>query len=121
MHRLFREKKVRVVLLLAGLMSLLLLAGCPQRTNIARLNGESSRFMNKEVAIAGNVVNSFGLLGQGAYEVNDGTGSIWVLSNGYGVPNRGARVGVVGRYTSGLSLGGRSFASAIQQTHRPHY
>lgn len=110
-----------LALILGALFSLLMLAGCPQGMTIAKLNNESGRYMNREVAIRGNVVGGFGLLGQGAYEVDDGTGRIWVLSNGFGVPSKGSRVGVVGRYTNGLSLGGRSFAAAIQQTHRPHY
>ncbi|GAC1659726.1 MAG: hypothetical protein NVS9B15_22920 [Acidobacteriaceae bacterium] len=108
--------------LLAGLtLSLLLLVGCPQGTSIARLNAESGRYMGREVAIRGHVVSSFGVFGTGAYEVDDGTGTIWVLSNGYGVPGNGSRVAVVGRYTSGVSVGGRALAAAIRQTQRPHY
>jgi hypothetical protein len=108
--------------MLAGaLLSLMLLAGCPQHTSIGNLTARSGYYMGKEVGVAGTVVSSFGLLGQGAFEIDDGTGRIWVLSNGYGVPNKGARVGVAGRFTSGVSFGGRSFAAAIEQTHRPHY
>lgn len=119
MHNL--HSRFSTAALLAALLSLVLLAGCPQGTTVARLNNESGRYMNREVAIRGTVVSSFGLLGQGAFEVDDGTGRIWVLSNGYGIAGKGSRVGVSGRFASGLSLGGRSFASAIQQTHRPRY
>ena len=106
---------------LGALLSLTLLAGCPRHENIATLNNRSGYFMGKEVAVTGTVVSSIGLLGEGAFEVDDGTGRIWCISNGHGVPSKGSRVGVAGRYTAGLSFGGRSFASAIQLTHRPHY
>ncbi|MBV9669509.1 MAG: hypothetical protein JOZ43_01010, partial [Acidobacteriales bacterium] len=71
--------------------------------------------------IHGRVVNSYGAFGTGAYEVDDGTGTIWVVSNGYGIAGSGSRVGVVGRFTSGVNFGGRSFANAIMQTQRPHF
>ena len=35
-------------------------------------------------------------LGHGAYKLDDGTGTIWVISS-HGVPRRGARVNVHGR------------------------
>jgi hypothetical protein len=41
-------------------------------------------------------VKSASLLGHGAYELDDGTGRIWVVSN-HGVPRRGARVRAKGR------------------------
>lgn len=107
--------------LFAAVLTVVLLAGCPSGVNIGQLQRESGRYMGREVVIRGRVINSFGVLGTGAYEVDDGTGTIWVLSNGYGVAGNGARVGVVGRFVNGVSMGGRSFASAIQQTQRPHY
>ena len=95
------------------------MAGCPKQATIAELQQNPQRFYNKEVAVRGNVSDSFGLLGNGAYQVDDGTGKIWVLSEGYGVPNKGAHVTVVGDLVDAFSFGGKSFATGIRQTRRP--
>ena len=109
------------MLLLALSAVVLLLAGCPQHRTIAEINRDPSYFMNKEVVVTGTVRHSYGLLGQGVFELDDGTGTIWVLSNGRGVAGNGAKVDVVGVYVNGVSVGGHAFASAIQQTKAPTY
>ena len=52
----------------------------------------------------GNVVQSYSVLGKGAYQVDDGTGKLWVVSD-KGVPRKGARVGVRGKIRDGFDLG----------------
>jgi hypothetical protein len=76
--------------------------------------------VGKEVAIAGHVTNSFGALGTGVFEVDDGTGRMWVYSQSYGVPSNGAKVGVRGTIQQGFSLGGRTFATILRETERRH-
>jgi hypothetical protein len=99
----------------------LLLACCPQHRTIAQINGDPGAYFNKEVAVTGTVSHSFGALGQGVYQVNDGTGSIWVLSENYGVPSDGERVGVTGVVVPTLTFAGKSYATAIKETrHRSH-
>ena len=73
----------------------LLAAGCAT-TNVARLLAEPQRFANRDVGLKGDVVESVSLLGHGAYKLDDGTGTIWVVSQ-HGVPRRGARVKVKGK------------------------
>lgn len=73
----------------------LLAAGCAT-TNVARLLAEPQRFANRDVGLKGDVVESVSLLGHGAYKLDDGTGTIWVVSR-HGVPRRGARVRVKGK------------------------
>ena len=97
------------------------LLGCPQQVKIGDLTSNPSRYANKEVTITGTVASSFGLLGTGGFELDDGTGKIWVLSENYGVPSKGARVGISGRVVEGVNVGGRSFAVAVRQTQKPHY
>ena len=98
------------LLLVAGT---LVLAGCPTRTSIERILRDPGRYAGREVAIGGRVSNSFGALGTGVYQVDDGTGQIWVYSQRYGVPGNGARVGVEGTVSQGFSFGGRSFAVVL--------
>src|SRR5215467_6728460 len=66
------------------------LTACPQQTSINQVNGNPARYRGKDVLIVGTVINSFGALGTGAYELSDETGKIWVLTE-RGAPSKGAR------------------------------
>ena len=112
-----RSKLSLTLLLIVGT---LVLAACPTRTSIERINRDPGRYAGREVAIGGRVSNSFGLLGSGVYQVDDGTGQMWVFSQRYGVPNNGAKVGVRGTISQGFSFGGRSFAIIMKETERRH-
>ena len=116
MSRIYRQYLVFVFLAAASLI----LAGCPTRTSIEGINRDPGRFVGKEVTIAGHVTTSFGLLGTGVYEVDDGSGRMWVLSHGYGVPGNGAKVAVTGKLEQGVSFGGRTFATALRESERRH-
>jgi hypothetical protein len=91
------------------------LTGC-ERTKISDINQDPGRYANKEVTIAGEVTSAFGALNQGAFELDDGTGRLWVVSSGFGVPSQGARVAVTGRVQSGVTVAGRSFANVLRET-----
>jgi hypothetical protein len=98
----------------------LLLAACPTRTNIGKILRDPGRYAGREVAVGGRVSSSFGALGSGVYQLDDGTGQIWVYSQRYGVPGNGARVGVKGTISQGFSFGGRSFAVVLRENERRH-
>jgi len=97
------------------------LTGC-ERTKISDILADPGSFNNKQVAVAGEVTQSFGAsfgsFGQGAYEISDGTGKLWVYSNGRGVPSKGARVGVKGRIAPSLTIMGKNFATVIRESDR---
>jgi hypothetical protein len=112
-----RIRILSVVLLVAGVLCL---AGCPQRTTIERINRDPGRYAGREVAIAGRVVNSFGAMGTGVFEVDDGTGRMWVYSQRFGVPGRDARLAVAGHIEQGFSFGGRNFATVLRESSRRH-
>jgi hypothetical protein len=109
--------KTRFFAITAWLACTLLLTACPQQTTISKLQNDPARYRNKEVALTGRVTNSFGALRYGAYELDDETGRVWVLTE-RGVPERGARVGTVGKFINGVTWGGRTFGSALQETDR---
>ncbi len=111
---------VRVFLAAAVLAATLFLVACPRLHSVAELTRDPGRYFDKEVAVKGTVVSSYGALGTGMYQIDDGTGRIWVLSESYGVPGKGARVGVAGRIVPTVSFGGRSFATVIRETQRRH-
>jgi len=78
-------------------------AGCGT-TTINRLLAEPERYRNDDVRLRGDVVESVSLLGHGAYRLDDGTGTIWVVSR-RGVPRRGARVEVKGEVKDVVDIG----------------
>ncbi len=95
----------------------LALVAC-ERMKISEINADPGRFMNKEVGIVGRVTQANGFLGKGIYQVDDGTGRIWVYSTSRGVPSRGAKVGVKGRIMPTLTLFGVNYATVMQENDR---
>src|SRR5687768_6226082 len=95
----------------------LLLTACPSQTNIAKINADPDRYRGKEVGIAGRVTNSYGVAGAGAYEIDDGTGKIWVATK-RSVPARGTRVGAKGYVHNGITFAGRSYGTVMEETDR---
>jgi hypothetical protein len=111
-----RNVSLSVVLILTTLV----LVGCPLRTSIGSINRDPGKYSGREVTIAGRVTDSFGALGNGVFQLDDGSGTMWVFSQGYGVPGNGAKVAVTGVISQGFSFGGRSFAVVMKQTKRRH-
>lgn len=103
--------------LLALLSGTLLFTACPSQTNISKINADPGRYQGKEVGIAGRVTNSYGAAGVGAYELDDGTGRIWVATK-RGVPSRGAQVGTKGYLRSGFSFNGQNYGTVLEETDR---
>ena len=113
-HMLALRKTAVLLVLLSGTI---LLTACPSQTNIAKINADPARYSGKEIGIAGTVTNSYGALGQGAYELDDGTGRIWVATT-RGIPSKGARVGAKGYVHNGFNIAGRSFGTIMEETDR---
>lgn len=120
-----REERVltlhtRIVSVLSLTFAALLLAGCPPRVSIEKINRDPGRYAGKEVTVAGKVVDSYGLMGRGAFQIDDGTGALWVLAGHYGVPEAGAKLAVTGDIQQGFTLVGRNFATILRETERRH-
>jgi hypothetical protein len=117
-----RKAKLLLAMVLASAM--LVLVGCEYKT-INQIMAEPQRYANRNVGITGNVVRSFSVLGAGAYQVDDGTGKMWVIAKN-NVPREGARVGVKGKIQDGFNLGGlvklpevvRSGMVMVESDHR---
>src|SRR5712691_8690817 len=110
----------RVALTLTILCAALLSACGTVR--IARINADPSRYRNRDVSVEGSVTTSFRALGTGGYQVDDGTGRIYVLSKGTGVPSRGSRVKVTGTVVNGATVLGTAYGTAIREReHKVRY
>ena len=107
----------KALFLSAILAGALALTACPSQTTISKINQDPSKYHDKEVALVGKVTDSYGVMGNGIYEVDDGTGRIWVMTR-QGVPAKGARVGASGKVHTGVSFGGRTYGLVLEEEHR---
>jgi hypothetical protein len=93
-----------------------------ERTKIGDIMADPGRFMDKELNIAGEVTQSFGgsigKFSQGIYQIDDGSGKLWVYSNGRGVPTRGAKIGVKGRIKQSVTFMGNNYGTVLQESDR---
>jgi hypothetical protein len=101
----------------AVLATAIVLTACPSQTNISKINANPAKYRNRKVALIGTVTDSYGVLGNGIYELDDGTGRIWVATT-RGVPSKGAQVGVSGRVYTGIQYGGRTYGTGLQEERR---
>ncbi len=114
---MFRKKAILTFGLLLGLA---LLAGCPQHKSIADVLRDPSYYSNREVTLAGTVTRAYGALGTGVYEIDDGTGKIWVFAERTGVPSQGTKVASIGKVMPTFSFGGVSYATVLRERERKH-
>jgi hypothetical protein len=107
----------RTIFLSFLLAGTIFLTACPNRESISKINADPGRYRDKDVAVAGRVTDSYGVLGTGAYEIDDGSGTIWVVTR-RGVPARGSEVGAKGRVRTGFSFSGKSFGTVLEESDR---
>ena len=102
----------------AALLSVALVSGCRsdlQVSSIKTLLDDPSRFDHQTVRIVGTVTRSLGVLGYGAYQVDDGTGGIAVVTRENGAPREGAKVGVEGEFRSAFTFGATTGAAIVER------
>ncbi len=117
-------KTITKAFLFAAVLTVALFgAACPQRTSIADIEANPSKYYNKQVVITGTVKDSYGVsvpltqIRGGVYKIDDGTGSIWVATD-KAVPNKGAQIGVKGRIESGVNYNGKNYGLGMQEEDR---
>jgi len=103
---------------------LVVLSGaCASRGHAVRIGTlleDPGRYEGETVRIEGRVTSSAGALGYGAYRVNDGTGTMNVVSTEHGAPAEGARVGVVGTFRAIYTFGASSGTAILEKSrYRP--
>jgi hypothetical protein len=80
-----------------------LVANACAPVTVNHILADPSRYANRDVRLEGEVVKSASALGRGAYQLEDGTGTIWVVSR-HGVPRKGAYVSVKGKVKDAFDL-----------------
>ncbi len=111
-----------IVLTAVSLIVATLLVGCKDdRTKISSILGHTEKFMDREVVVAGEVTKTYAvdlvIAEAGAYQVDDGSGKIWVITKN-GVPKERQTVVLKGRVASGLKLGGESLGAVLREIER---
>jgi hypothetical protein len=102
---------------------LVLAAACAsggRTVSIGRLLEDPGRYDGRTVRVEGSVTQSVGALGYGAYRINDGTGTMNVVSTGGGAPAEGAKVGVQGTFRAVYTFGSNSGTAIVEKRrYRP--
>lgn len=101
---------MRKIIFTLVLIFVIVLMHCAASVRIGDIRNTPSRFHDKKVSISGTVDETITLpiLGVGVYQLNDGSGSIWVKPKEMTV-EKGDRVRVTGTIKVGLTISGRSF------------
>jgi hypothetical protein len=105
-------RRIRTSLMLG--MALVGLNACSRTIRIRDLLDRPQDYDGKTVQVAGTVTQSAGVLGTGAFQIDDGTGKIYVIARGQGVPREGAKTKAQGRFESVFSFLGRTMAAIVQ-------
>lgn len=94
---------------------LLLLTGCGA-TKIGNLQDNLDKFENQQVTLSGEVVETLSIpfIHKGAYQIDDGTGKIWVVSSD-NIPARGDKVRVTGTVKVGVEIAGKNFGMVLME------
>ena len=111
--------------ILCGLMLSMIafVAACPERRSIADIESNPSKYLNKSVAVAGTVKDSYGVsipivgVRGGIYKIDDGTGTLWVVTEN-SVPTKGTQVGVKGRLQNGINWNGKNYGLGMYEEDR---
>jgi len=96
--------------ILSILLAALVASGCASVTPIGELLDDPGHYDGETVRVEGDVQGSAGALGIGGYVIDDGTGSLTVISEGGTPPRDGARVKVKGVFEALFTFGSESLA-----------
>jgi hypothetical protein len=120
------NRTFRILTLVLTAACVIIATGCPAHKSIAEINRNPGKYNGKGVTVVGRVKTAYGAsipgskVGAGIYEVDDGTGTIWVVADAKGVPAKGTEVAVSGTVGNGVNWGGRNYGLGIHEQHR-HY
>ena len=103
---------------LLTIATLLFISGCKGTTPIKTLLDDPELNNGKQVQIAGEVTKSPAIPGPDAFEVDDGTGKVFVLSKEHGTPREGTKVVVKGIFYAAISSKTQTFAAVMETVSR---
>ena len=101
---------MRKIIFTLMLILIVVIIQCAASVRIGDIKNTPNRFHNKKVTISGTVDETLTLpiLGVGIYQLNDGTGTIWVKPKEMSA-KKGERIRLTGTIKVGLTISGKSF------------
>ena len=111
-------KRLSIILAMVALLAILVLtAGCA--TKISDIKANPAQYEGKEITVSGTVSEVFWLaiLSTGAYQIDDGSGTIWVVTK-VSPPEKGEKASAKGTISSGFKIGDRTLGVVINETAR---
>jgi hypothetical protein len=109
--------KFRSYALFGSLAIAALSCGC-EKTNISDILQNPVPFEGNPITIAGKVAESAPAAMPSAYEVDDGTGQIWVVTEKIVLPPKGSQIAVTGLVISSSSQGPFNLPTILHETKR---
>ena|SRR2546426_12647947 len=101
-----------------ALLVALVAVGCAVHRHISEIKADPGRYTDRSAVIEGTVVRSYGVWKYGAYELEDSTGSIWVIASRT-TPGKGSHVQVKGKARTAFNLPFINFVgTAFQEEER---
>jgi hypothetical protein len=98
------RRRANVAFLLLLIAAAITATGCASTRSINQLLADPARYRNDTVQLKGEVIDSYSIADRGAYQIDDGTGRLWIVSD-HGVPRKSARVTVKGTVREGFNFG----------------
>lgn len=92
----------------------MVVAGCALKTEIRQILADPRAYEGKTVTVEGEVGNSFSLMVIKYFEINDGTGTLGVVSD-KPLPAKGQRLKVTGEVREAFSLGDRNLTVLLEK------
>jgi hypothetical protein len=86
-------------------------------TPIREVVARPAQLRGQRITLRGKVVNQMGALGVGGYELQDGSGSLWVLTQS-GIPEMQQEIFVTGEPNEGIAIAGQTLGVTIQEQQR---
>ncbi len=95
------------------------LSGCSSTTRVGDILANPSKYEGKQVGVKGYVGDTlwFAILKKGAYQIGDGSGTIWVVTT-QPPPQKGVEISAQGSVSSALKLENMTFGTVITESQR---
>ncbi|MBI4457289.1 MAG: hypothetical protein HY644_15530 [Acidobacteria bacterium] len=95
-------------------LALLFITACALHRPISEIEADPARYSDKSTTIEGKVTQSYGVWKYGVYQLEDSSGSIWVIAS-RPTPANGSRIAVKGRARSAFNLPFIKFTGTVFQ------
>jgi hypothetical protein len=113
-------KRIYLIFSIGIILAMMLsISGCTKTNKISDITGNSAQYDGKTVNISGDVGNTLwdAVSGRGAYQVDDGTGTIWVVTSNE-PPAKGVKVSVTGTVSPAFTFGETALGTVVNETKR---